>query len=204
MLSTARARPRGDLRAPAGRLTRRRVRGCNSALFSGRADPHETDLSAIGEAPQAHARLPRAYADPWRARCAAGAPRQGAGAIEPLSETGHALPSGARLHRREEFTATLAAGAARVRRYFRLYVRANGLSRARIGIIASRRAVPRAVDRNRMKRLVREVFRTLAERPAGVDIVVELRRSPPRGSSAAARMELARMLQELAAAPRAQ
>ncbi|MGH8660320.1 MAG: ribonuclease P protein component [Burkholderiales bacterium] len=124
--------------------------------------------------------------------------------MEPLSETSHALPSGARLHRREEFAATLAAGAARARRNFRLYVRPNGLSRARIGIIASRRVMPRAVDRNRMKRLVREVFRTLVERPAGVDIVVELRRRAPRGSSAAVRAELTRMLLELAAAPRGQ
>jgi len=60
---------------------------------------------------------------------------------------------------------------------------------------------PRAVDRNRMKRLVREVFRALVERPAGVDIVVELRRCPARGAHAAARAELARLLTDLAAAP---
>jgi len=83
-----------------------------------------------------------------------------------------------------------------------LYVSRNGLTQARIGIIASRRVAPRAVDRNRMKRLVREVFRTMAERPAGVDIVVELRRCPPRASGAAARAELFRLLEELAAAPR--
>jgi len=61
---------------------------------------------------------------------------------------------------------------------------------------------PRAVDRNRMKRMVRELFRTMPERPAGVDIVVQVRRSSPRGSSAAARAELARMLEALAARPR--
>jgi ribonuclease P protein component len=83
-----------------------------------------------------------------------------------------------------------------------LYARANGLSQARIGIIASRRVAPRAVDRNRMKRMVREVFRTLEKRPAGMDIVVELRRCPARGTHAAARAELVRLLAELAAAPR--
>ena len=88
-----------------------------------------------------------------------------------------------------------------MRRYFRLYARRNGLPQARIGIIASRRAAPRAVDRNRMKRLVREVFRTLAARPTGVDIVVELRRCPPRGGNATARAEIARLLADLAAAP---
>jgi len=57
---------------------------------------------------------------------------------------------------------------------------------------------PRAIDRNRMKRMVREVFRTMPERPAGVDIVVQLRRCPQRGASAVARSELARLLEELA------
>jgi ribonuclease P protein component len=117
-----------------------------------------------------------------------------------LSGRSRALPRCARLHRRAHFTATLAAGAAQARRYFRLYARSNGLSRARIGIIASRRVAPRAVDRNRMKRMVREVFRALARRPAGVDIVVELRRCPERGARRAARAELARLLGELAAA----
>jgi RNase P protein component len=53
-----------------------------------------------------------------------------------------------------------------------------------------------------MKRMVREVFRTMPERPAGIDIVVQLRRCPPRGAGAVARAELARLLEELAARPR--
>ena len=81
-----------------------------------------------------------------------------------------------------------------------MYVRPNALSHARIGIIASRRVAPRAVDRNRVKRMVREVFRTMARRPAGMDIVVELRRCPRQASHAAARVELHRLLEELAAA----
>jgi len=96
----------------------------------------------------------------------------------------------------------LADGETRVRRYFTLYVKPNGLSQARIGIIASRRVAPRAVDRNRMKRMVREVFRTMPKRPAGVDIVIQLRRCPQRSASAVARTELARLLEELAARTR--
>ena len=107
-----------------------------------------------------------------------------------------------RLYRREQFTATLAAGDARARRHFRLYVRRNGLSQARIGIIASRRVAPRAVARNRMKRMVREAFRTMEPRPACVDLVVELRRCPGRESGGAARTELARLLEEVAAETR--
>ena len=95
----------------------------------------------------------------------------------------------------------MADGETRARRYFTLYVKPNGLPQARIGIIASRRVAPRAVDSNRMKRMVREVFRAMSKRPAGVDIVVRLRRCAPRSSNASARAELARLLEELAARP---
>jgi ribonuclease P protein component len=61
---------------------------------------------------------------------------------------------------------------------------------------------PRAVDRNRMKRMARELFRAMPARPTGVDIVVQVRRCWPRDSSAAVRAELARMLEELAARAR--
>jgi ribonuclease P protein component len=107
-----------------------------------------------------------------------------------------------RLYRREQFTTTLAAGDVRTRRHFRLYVRRNGLSQARIGIITGRRVAPRAVDRNRVKRMVREAFRTLAPRPAGVDLVVELRRCPARDAGETVRAELARLLDEVAAETR--
>lgn len=92
----------------------------------------------------------------------------------------------------------MATGAARTRRHFTLFVRPNGESHARIGIIASKRVAARAVDRNRAKRLVREAFRTLRHRLGGLDVVVQLRRCPARGRDAAAGAEIARLLEELA------
>lgn len=80
-----------------------------------------------------------------------------------------------------------------------VYARPNGLSQARLGIIASKRVSPRAVDRNRAKRLVREVFRVMRPRLTGIDVVVQVRRWSPRGSVAAARADLVRLLEELAA-----
>ena len=91
-----------------------------------------------------------------------------------------------------------------MRRHFKLYARANGLDHARIGIIASKRAAPRAVDRNRAKRLVREVFRLMRARLGGTDVVVQLRRPPAPAGAAAARAELARMLEELTGRKRPQ
>lgn len=75
----------------------------------------------------------------------------------------------------------------------RLYViraRPNDLSQARLGLIASRKALPRAVDRNRGKRLVREVFRQAQQDLTAMDIVVQLRAELVRRDNAAARRDL--------------
>ncbi len=106
-----------------------------------------------------------------------------------------------RLLAREQYTETLATGAAARRRYFTVYARPNTLSLARIGIIASKRVAARAVDRNRAKRLVREVFRKLRHRLGGVDLVVELRRCPAPGFNTEAGAEITRLLEEHGARP---
>jgi ribonuclease P protein component len=61
---------------------------------------------------------------------------------------------------------------------------------------------PRAVDRNRAKRLVRETFRKLRHGLGGVDVVVELRRCPAQGFDTAAGAEISRLFEELDARPR--
>jgi ribonuclease P protein component len=98
---------------------------------------------------------------------------------------------------RGQFEAALGLGPVRTRRHFTLFVRPNGESHARIGIIASKRVAARAVDRNRAKRLVREAFRKVRHRLGGLDVVVRLRRCPDEGREAAA--EINRLLEELAA-----
>lgn len=185
------------------RLTRRRVKGCNSALFGSRTDPHETDLPAIGHAPQADPRLPRAHAEPRGAGSIARETCQGALTVERLSAGTATLPRSARLLRREQYRAALAAGAAGARRHFTLFAKPNGLSQARIGIITSRRVARRAVDRNWAKRLIREAFRKARHRLAGIDVVVELRRCPTRAAAAAAGAEIAKLLDELGTQQRA-
>jgi ribonuclease P protein component len=112
------------------------------------------------------------------------------------------LPRSARVLRREYYQEAIAAGPARTRRHFRVYLRPNGLTQARIGIIASTRAARRAVDRNRFKRMAREAFRQAQHRLGGVDVVIQLRRYPEEGSMAVARSELARLLEELASRSR--
>jgi len=55
---------------------------------------------------------------------------------------------------------------------FTMLARANGLGIPRLGMAISRKNVRRAVDRNRIKRIVRESFRLNQECLGGVDLVV--------------------------------
>jgi ribonuclease P protein component len=54
-------------------------------------------------------------------------------------------------------------------------VTARTAASSRLGIALTRKLVPRSVDRNRVKRLVREAFRHHALKLAGLDCVVMLR-----------------------------
>ena len=56
--------------------------------------------------------------------------------------------------------------------HFVLYTRANELAHARLGVVAAKRFAPRAVTRNTIKRVTRELFRQSAL-PA-IDCIVRL------------------------------
>ena len=58
---------------------------------------------------------------------------------------------------------------------FRAYVITNK-DGARLGISVSRKSIPGAVDRNRIKRLVRDSFRRNRTTLPAVDIVIQARR----------------------------
>lgn len=59
--------------------------------------------------------------------------------------------------------------------HFLLLVAANGLAAPRLGIVIGKRRVKRAVDRNLLRRLIRETFRHRSTDLAGLDIVVLVR-----------------------------
>lgn len=104
-----------------------------------------------------------------------------------------------RLTQSAQFVAVLAARNAAMGRRFMVRAKPNGMLHARLGIIAGRKALPRAVDRNRSKRLVREVFRAARPMLAALDVVVLCRSAVARREQSAGREELAALFATVSA-----
>jgi ribonuclease P protein component len=82
------------------------------------------------------------------------------------------LPRTHRLLRPEQFAAVMKGGRRRRDELFILYYLGNKLGHARLGLTVSRRTAPRSVDRNRLRRQVRESFRHHQTAIADLDIVI--------------------------------
>lgn len=67
---------------------------------------------------------------------------------------------------------------------------------SRFGVALTRRMVPHAVARNRLRRLAREVFRRHAAKTAGLDIVLMLRARLAPDAEAAFVAELSQLLDQ--------
>ena len=104
-----------------------------------------------------------------------------------------------KLSRPEEYRAVLVAPCRLSGKNFVVRALPNQWPAARLGLIASKKAAPRAVDRNRCKRLAREAFRNArAELPA-VDIVFQPKNDLRKDKNAAIRRELDRLLHDVSA-----
>ncbi len=108
-------------------------------------------------------------------------------------------PHPRKLTHASEFKFVLTAGCRLSGKSFVLRADTNVLLAARLGLIAARKAARRAVDRNRGKRLAREVFRSLRERLPAVDLVLQLKNDLRTASNSDLRKELNRLLREAAA-----
>jgi ribonuclease P protein component len=77
-----------------------------------------------------------------------------------------------RIVKTDEFSSVFRLRPVQRTAHFVLYTRVNHLAHARLGVIAAKRFAPRAVTRNTIKRVTRELFRQAAL-PA-VDCIVRL------------------------------
>jgi ribonuclease P protein component len=89
-------------------------------------------------------------------------------------------------------------------RWFTVLAVNNQVSRARLGLAISKKQARRAVDRNRLKRLIRESFRCQREQFDGTDLVVMARSAALSINNAKLRESLERHFSKLAGPMRAQ
>ena len=93
------------------------------------------------------------------------------------------FPREYRLTEKRQFDAVLSGRTIQLRcGCFRLYATDNRESGARLGLIVGKRQLKRAVDRNRVKRVLRETFRVNRSTLPAVDIVVQLADRPSNDS----------------------
>lgn len=141
---------------------------------------HEANLPTLRRPPQADARVSRAHADTRRPGGDPRAPRQGALAARRLTL---ATPARQRLRREQRLgaaavAATLKGGKIVRAARFHLYRLATAFGYPRLALVVPKRLAPRAVTRNRIRRLVREAFRKHQERLGALDCVVRLVKAP--------------------------
>jgi ribonuclease P protein component len=77
-----------------------------------------------------------------------------------------------RIVKTDEFSSVFRLRPVQRTAHFVLYTRPNELPHARLGVVAAKRFAPRAVTRNTIKRITRELFR-IARLPA-IDCIVRL------------------------------
>jgi ribonuclease P protein component len=103
------------------------------------------------------------------------------------------LPAQRRLRRKPDFEAAYARGRRMGNGFFGVTARLNDLGRPRLGLAVASKMAGGSVERNRIRRLVRESFRLHQHDIPAVDIVVSAR---PRARDASAR-ELRAGIEEL-------
>lgn len=93
-----------------------------------------------------------------------------------------------------EFRAVLAAEFRLTGKCFVARALPNTYAGARLGLVVSRKAAPRAMDRNRGKRLVRAAFRMARSRLPSVDIVFQQKNNLRNMNNPAIRSDIEQLL----------
>lgn len=82
-------------------------------------------------------------------------------------------------------------------RFFVLFYRKNQLHHPRIGIIIRKRNIRHAVDRNKIKRKVREIFRVQQKDLPAMDIVIVVKSEAERASKQELQVCLEKLMTQL-------
>lgn len=86
-----------------------------------------------------------------------------------------------RLRHSKEFEEVFRRSQRSTDKWVTVLARRNGKDSARLGLAISKKCARKAVDRNRIKRMVRESFRHNIECLRGLDLVIVGRKRPEKG-----------------------
>ena len=123
------------------------------------SDHAEENISTEQSPTRQKARLPRKDGDEERPRGAETPPSKRPQAPDAAALLNFGLPKEARLAKRAEFLRVYEQGTRIEGRYMTAFIMPNNRELQRVGITATKKAIGKAHDRNRAKRLLREAFR---------------------------------------------
>ncbi len=151
----------------------------------GKRGNNETYLPTVRNSEKANTWFSGSHENRWWRSCYPGPSRQGTcpfGGIDlancrnPLSRSCIIrFPKSHRLHQAEEFTSVIRFRCSASSEFLQVFAKPNNLVHSRLGLIIAGKIERLAVNRNRVKRLLREIFRTRQRELAGLDLVVRLR-----------------------------
>ncbi len=157
-------------------------------VVESRESERETDFSAEQPSTAQDPRVPGEDEHQERPQRSQAPPRQGSQTIDRLSAGQRFRPQD-RIRKRSEYQAIYDKGQKISSGSFVLFVMRNDLGRPRLGITVTRR-IGGAVQRNRAKRLLREIFRRHRAELTSVDIVINGRAGLPDAVYARLEQEL--------------
>ena len=153
----------------------------NTALFRTRGTD-EAHLPTVQDAPRAASRVSRALENARRTQGSAQPARSRPASSRVVTVVAAAqkrfvLDAARKLRQKAEFERLLRQGERRVLDGYTFFVERRAVGKPRLGILISRKHAAAAVDRNRIKRCIREAFRLEQERLGSLDVLVR----PPYG-----------------------
>jgi ribonuclease P protein component len=101
------------------------------------------------------------------------------------------LPAQTRLRRKSQFEAVYACGRRLGDGYFSVVVGSNDIGRPRLGLAVATKTAGNSVERNRIRRVIRESFRLSQNEIPAVDLIVSARVRVKGASNAELRASLA-------------
>lgn len=157
----------------------------NDALFR-TADGYQADLPAFQDTTRSPPWISRAQSQRGRTQSAAQPARARPPPPRAVAAAGKrfGLDAARRLRQKAQFEGLLRHGARRSVDGYTFYTARRESGGARLGMLVSRKHAARAVERNRIKRCIREAFRHEHQGLGGLDVLVR----PPYGIKPSSQM----------------